>query len=69
MFIEFDGMRLAELGRSIMAESVAGGGDETTLNGDRSPSVSEDADMAPCFPKSKSKLPVDDLKGASRAIA
>lgn len=31
MFIEFDDMRLAELGRSIMVESVAGGGDELAI--------------------------------------
>lgn len=60
-----------DLGRALVATQ----GDETKLfithtarRGDLSPSVSEEADMSPLPEKENCMFPVDDRKGASRAI-
>jgi len=63
----FEEMRLADAGRRE-AESVTGGGEETILaEEDRGPSNSE-ADISGWFEKAKFRFPVDDRKGASRAM-
>lgn len=68
--MEYDETRLTELGRRDrrVAESVAGGGEDTTLNGERSPPVSGDADISASVLKRKCRLPFEYVRGPFKAI-